>query len=177
MSRWSSEPIFFRTMQISLPFKCLQHEYIIMKWTDLLFTELKRLLLNTNQLFPDQHPGPYQYIGLAILSADIGLSQTYLYRHTYWPICTDIRTRDHRSNTGFEYRPWQWVRSTETICSPWVCLCDTITSCYGAHDYMPLQATQSRQQQLVAEDTVTFHLRYDESREIWPAGRCRMINL
>ncbi len=38
-------------------------------------------------------------------------------------------------------------------------------SCYGAHDYKLLV-----QQQPVAEDMVTFHFKYDESKETSPAG-------
>ncbi len=60
-----------------------------------------------------------------------------------------------------------------------------IMSCYGAHDYMLLQATQSMQQRLqqqqqqqqrVAEDTVTVHLKFYKCKEIWPAVRWRRIS-
>ncbi len=50
-----------------------------------------------------------------------------------------------------------------------------IMSCFGAHDDVLLQAAPSVQQQLFAKDKVTFHLKYDERKEISPAGHWRSI--
>ncbi len=51
---------------------------ILVSWTDWIESEI---------MF-----GADQYIGLQILSADIGLSQMYWYWHIYCPICADIKT-------------------------------------------------------------------------------------
>ncbi len=62
--------------------------------------------------------------------------------------------------------------------SPYPCtsLVTHITSCYGAQDCTLQQDIQSvqqqqQQQQRLAEDTMTFHLKYDESKKTSPAGR------